>query len=248
MGVLRALTELAASFHRAEVLVLCYHRTRSRERFSQQMTALAEHGYTVLSMEHFTGWLCGRKAFARPAVLLTFDGCDSDQLEHAAPVLQAFKYPATFFPISGYLDCESPTLAATWRQTLCELAALGYTIGCHSHTHRDLTALPDVELWREVVDSKKMLEDLLGHPVDAFCYPYGACNSHVASVVHQAGFRLALTVDLGGVRLGDDPYRLKRVPILGEPKAREFSTYLSGRRLLSGGSLAYWTIRERLLD
>ncbi len=248
MGAVRALTELTASFQRAEVLVLCYHRTRSRERFSRQMTALAEQGYAVLSMEHFTGWLHGRKKLAHPAVLLTFDGCDSDQLEHAVPELQAFNYPATFFPVSCHLDGERTNLAVSWRQTLLELDQAGYTIGCHSHTHRDLTALPEAELWREVVDSKKLLEDLLGQQVSAFCYPYGACNSQVASAVRQAGFHVAFTVDLGGVNPGDDPYRLKRVPVLGEPKVREFCAYLSGHVLLSGAILAHWKVRERLLD
>jgi peptidoglycan/xylan/chitin deacetylase (PgdA/CDA1 family) len=248
MGVLRALTELRASFRGAVVRVPCYHRTRSRERFFGQMMAPAEQGYAVLSMEEFTGWLHGRKQNPGPSVLLTFDGCDADQLEHAVPVLRALNYPATFFPVSYHLESELTTVALTWRRTLQELAALGFTIGCHSHTHRDLTALTGAELWGEVADSKKMLEDILGHQVDAFCYPYGACNSHVASVVQEAGVQVAFTVDLGGANSGDDRYRLKRIPILGEPKAREFSAYVSGHRLLSGAILTQWKIQERLLD
>jgi len=84
--------------------------------------------------------------------------------------------------------------------------------------------------------------------VNAFCYPYGAYDARVRKVVQEAGFDVAFTVDLGGVRRGDDPYLLKRVPVLGEPSIREFTAYLSGTLGVSGSILLYWKLRERLLD
>src|SRR5438132_7560855 len=106
MGVLRALTEVAATFRSAHVVVLCYHRVRSRERFADQMAALSERGYSVLSMPQFTEWLNGAPLSSRPAALLTFDGCYSDQLENAVPVLGSLNFPATFFPASAGLTHE----------------------------------------------------------------------------------------------------------------------------------------------
>jgi len=196
-------------------------------------------------MGQFTEWLGGLKPARTPAVLLTFDGGYRDQLENAVPVLQAFKFPATFFPVSDYLDDEVGDGSMMRRNDLLGLATSGYTIGCHTHTHPDLTGLSEAEIEREVKGSKQILEDLLGQRVGAFCYPYGACNSRAARVVRQSGFDVAFTVDLGGVSLGDDPYGLKRVPVLGEPSAAEFSAYLSGAPLLSGGLLLYWKLRER---
>ena len=92
MGVLRALTEIATTFRSAHVLVLCYHQIRMRERFADQMAVLAERGYSVLSLSQFTEWLNGARRFASPAALLTFDGCYSDQLENAVPVLDSLKF------------------------------------------------------------------------------------------------------------------------------------------------------------
>ena len=99
-----------------------------------------------------------------------------------------------------------------------------------------------------MVVSKQILEDILGQRVSAFCYPYGAYDARVKEVVQEAGFDVAFTVDLGGVSSGDDPYQLKRVPVLGEPSSAEFGIYLSGRFLVSGSMLLYWKVRERLLD
>src|SRR2546425_3789616 len=248
MVALRALAEVTASFEAAEVLVLCYHRVRSRERFGDQMAALAERGYSVLSLPQFTAWLNGSPLPSRPAALLTFDHCYADQLENSLPVLDSLKFPATFFPASAVLAREHPDVAAHWRKTLLELAQSGYSIGCHSHTHQDLTKLSIAELLREVVASKQILEDILGQRVSAFCYPYGAYDARVKEVVQEAGFDVAFTVDLGGINSGDDPYSLKRAPVLGEPSSAAFGIYLSGRFLVSGSILLYWKVRERVLD
>src|SRR2546427_2367571 len=248
MGVLRALSELTATFRSAHVLVLCYHQIRSRQRFADQMAALSERGFSVLSLPQFTEWLNGSPLPSRPAALLTFDHCYAEQLENAVPVLDSLKFPATFFPASAGLACELPDVAAHWRNTPLELTKAGHTIGCHTHNHPVLTKLSTTQVRQEVLGSKLALEDALSQRVNAFCYPYGTYNARVREVVQEAGFDVAFTVDLGGGKLGDDPYSLKRVPVLGEPEPREFAVYLTGQFLISGSILLSWKVRERFLD
>jgi peptidoglycan/xylan/chitin deacetylase (PgdA/CDA1 family) len=248
MGVLRALSELAASFRSAHVVVLCYHRVRSRARFAEQMAALSDRGYSVLSLPQFTAWLNGAPLPSRSAALLTFDHCYADQLENTLPVLDSLKLPATFFPASAGLTHERWEFAAHWRDTLLALTKAGHSIGCHTHNHPVLTTLSTTGVRQELLRSKLALEDALGQRVSAFCYPYGAYDARVRAVVQEAGFDVAFTVDLGGVNYGDDPYQLKRVPVLGEPGSAEFGVFLSGRFLVSGSILLYWKVRERFLD
>lgn len=248
MATIRPLIELAASFDRADVLVLCYHPIRRLDRFAAQMSVLAERGYSVLSMTEFMARVRGHKPSRSPAVLLTFDGWNPADFASVVPILKSYGFPAVFFLVSWCLSGESGETSTQYRKELLELAALGYTIGCHSHTHQDLTKLSVADLEQEVTGSRKLLEQVLGQRVDAFCYPYGAWDSRVASVVKKAGYDVAFTVDLGGVSAGDDPYQLKRVPILGEPGMREFATYLTGTVVRSGAILLYWKLRERLLE
>jgi peptidoglycan/xylan/chitin deacetylase (PgdA/CDA1 family) len=248
MGPLRALAELGASFHNADVVVLCYHRIRSREHFRMQMDLLADGGYRVLSMGQFLERLNKPQGAFQPAVLLTFDGCSSDQLEHAVPVLQSLNFPATFFPVTAFLDCDFAHQPLPWRESFRDLTKAGHTIGCHSHTHADLTELPRAQIHQEVVVSKRILEEAIGQPVQAFCYPFGRWDASIASIVRDAGYEVAFTVDLGGVSPANDPYQLKRAAILGEPGRAELKAFLSGRFLLSGGLLLSWKVRERLLD
>jgi peptidoglycan/xylan/chitin deacetylase (PgdA/CDA1 family) len=243
-GPLRALRELGVSFAASDVLVLCYHDVRRRERFHDQISILLSRGYSVLTMEEFIAWVRRRQPIRSPAVLLTFDGGYRSQLDNALPALEAFKLPATFFPLSSGLDLDDAEVSA---RELAALAAGGHTIGCHTHTHPDLTTLLPDDLEREVAGSKRILEDVVGRPVTAFCYPDGLRSSQVAAAVQRAGFEVAFAVDLGGVNAGDDPYQLRRIPILGEPGPREFGAFLKGTRGVSGGILIGWKLRERLL-
>jgi len=180
---------MGVSFAAAGVRVLCHHEVRSRERFPAQMSVLVERGYSVLSMEALIAWTRRGQPIRSPAVVLTFDGGYRSQLDNALPTLEALRLLATFFPLSAGLDD-----AEISGRDLTELAARGYTIGCH--THPDLTTLSPGELEREVAGSKRVLEDAVGRPATAFCYPDGVRNSRVATAVRNAGFAVAFTIDL----------------------------------------------------
>lgn len=105
-GPLRALRELGVSFRASDVLVLCYHHVRSRERFHGHMSILLDRGYSVLTMDEFIAWLLRRCPIRSPAVLLTFDGGYRSQLDNALPVLETLEMPATFLPLSSGLDLD----------------------------------------------------------------------------------------------------------------------------------------------
>lgn len=242
-GPVRALGELAVSFSNCEVLVLCHHQVRSRERFHAQMSVLLDRKYSFVTLEQFTRWLRRKAPMSSPAIVLTFDGGYRSQLENALPTLEALNLSATFFPLSAALDEVEVN-----RHDLTALVSAGHTIGCHTETHPDLTGLSSQDLEREVSGSKRTLEDALGHQITAFCYPNGLRNSRVVAAVQRAGFDVAFTIDLGGVRPSDDPYQLKRIAVLGEPSPRQFSMLVNGTRFIAGGVLIGSKLRERVLE
>jgi peptidoglycan/xylan/chitin deacetylase (PgdA/CDA1 family) len=72
------------------------------------------------------------------------------------------------------------------------LAAAGHVIGAHGHSHRMLTTLPAAEARQDIERSKQLLEDLLGHEVAHFSYPYGMrrhFNEHLRRFCRSIGFR-----------------------------------------------------------
>lgn len=83
-----------------------------------------------------------------------------------------------------------------------------HEIGAHTLTHPTLTAIPLEQAEREIHDSKRWLEDVIGREVRAFCYPKGKHTRAHQQMVADAGYTLARGVDAYMTTLGDNPYRL----------------------------------------
>lgn len=82
-----------------------------------------------------------------------------------------------------------------------------FEIGAHSVSQPDLTTVSLIEAKAQIEDSKQYLEDLLGHSVPMFCYPYGRYNETIKKMVKDSGFIAARTCDPRGFNLPQDPYQ-----------------------------------------
>lgn len=69
----------------------------------------------------------------------------------------------------------------TWEQ-IFEMGRMGFRLGHHSRTHRDLTTLSDLQIEEEV---------LMPFPMKYFAYPGGRTNNRVASIVEGMGYESA---------------------------------------------------------
>ena len=87
-------------------------------------------------------------------------------------------------------------------------------IGAHSVTHSSLGSLSSDEQRYEVRQSKVMLEEILGRPVNTFAYPYGAprdFNGGTIAAVKEAGFEGACTTARTYVSPQVDLFQLPRI-------------------------------------
>jgi peptidoglycan/xylan/chitin deacetylase (PgdA/CDA1 family) len=210
--------------------------------FEEQMSLLSELGYTPVSLDSVRDHYLLGVPLPPHAVLITFDDGYRDNLENALPVLRAHGYPAVLFVPIGYLDDGRPlpheellrTLGVSnetldWDE-LAELEAGGVRIESHGIGHWPLTALEPAEATREIALSKLRLEERLGREVDAFAYVKGSQADYRpehASLVQQAGYKLAFTSVSGANGPASDPFRLRRYNIEPYP-ARTFELVLQG--------------------
>jgi peptidoglycan/xylan/chitin deacetylase (PgdA/CDA1 family) len=104
-------------------------------------------------------------------------------------------------------------------------------IGAHTVTHPTLPAHLYQTQYYEIAESRRVCEELIGSPVNAFAYPFGDHDDETVSAVRQAGFALACTVDAGIVRPGTDPLRLPRI-YMGDWNGDEFQKRLAQDELL----------------
>ena len=97
---------------------------------------------------------------------------------------------------------------------VCSLVADGLvTIGAHTLTH---PVLPDLEpdaCQREIKESKRVCEALIGAPVKSFAYPYGDFNTAAHRAVSSSGFTFACSTLRAPVNPASDIFTLPRIHI-----------------------------------
>jgi peptidoglycan/xylan/chitin deacetylase (PgdA/CDA1 family) len=184
-------------------------------RFRRLMRWFRTMGYSTYSTAE---WLAGANAAKR--VLLTFDDGYGDLYTELLPVVIERGYTPLIFLVANFVGGTN-----IWDQVrglharklltvqqIREMQIHGVEFGSHSSTHPLLTELSDIQLGREVSESKHRLEDLLGVEVISFAYPYGGVDDRVCAAVAEAGYRMAFTAE-PGTNLKDDPLRQRRAEV-----------------------------------
>jgi peptidoglycan/xylan/chitin deacetylase (PgdA/CDA1 family) len=131
-------------------------------------------------------------------------------------------------------DKEGDWRLLSWSE-IQEMREAGIAFGAHGENHAILTRLSLEEAQDEICHSKRTLEDQLGERIVLFAYPNGLSgdfSDETRQILRDAGFLGALVAERGLVKLGDDPYTLKRIQILGYEGFWHFVASLSGLRLV----------------
>ncbi len=81
----------------------------------------------------------------------------------------------------------------------------------HTVFHPILPQCDDEESWFEIAECKGQLEENFQLQINAFAYPNGDYGTREVSYLKNAGYELAVTVDLGLNTIKSNPYRLKRL-------------------------------------
>lgn len=189
-------------------------------RFRSQMRYLKRFGYRVLGLEEALAGLFGEAPLPSRGVVITFDDGYQNFRDHAWPVLAELDFPATVFLVSSLVGDRSRWLGHEGRDapmmdaaTVRELRRAGVLFGSHSVSHPRLSRLTAPAVREEVTRSRAMLEDLLGEPVEHFCYPFGDYDSAVRDQVAAAGYRSALTCVRGAANTADNAFEIPRKAI-----------------------------------
>lgn len=201
-----------------KVLILNYHQIQNTSAslsipladFDAQMNYLTSHGYVSITPEELYSGLNGQLELPKKPVLITFDDGYADNYKNAFPILRRYGMRATIFVIPAFVGVYNNYL--TWDEIL-EMQDGGITFESHTMHHYKLEELPDDEIRSELLNSKTILEEKLGHPVEFLAYPTGTYNLHIAGIAKEVGYKGAFTIKYGVVDLGSNFYALERVPI-----------------------------------
>lgn len=204
------------------------------EHFERQIATLAAFA-EIVPLGELLERLKVQEKNQKPIVSLTFDDGYANFHSQVLPILKRYQAPATAFVVTSTIGSCEPlpfdhwatrnagrTQPETWRplnwKELEDCVSSGLvTIGAHSHRHLKGSDCTDSELTDEAAQSREILHIRLGesHSVQ-YAYPYGNTKlGHVSpayiAAVRAAGYRLAVTTDLGLVNAENDPLILPRL-------------------------------------
>ncbi len=224
------------------VRILMYHRVSDLPgdrlsvapgEFARQMDYLVEGGRRVEALPA----AFSEREGGRSVLVLTFDDGYLDFYQTVFPVLKERNLPATVFIVTGFIDGTIaperyrshpvPPAPLSWAM-LAEMERNRITVGSHSVTHRELTALPAVAAGREIAESASIIEKRLGARPYWFSYPRGKHTVEIAARVKAAGYRGAVTVRPGLNRPPYDYFRLRRTEISRDDDLRDFRMKIEG--------------------
>lgn len=189
------------------VSILMYHsigegKTKfsvSEESFENQMKYLKDNGYQVFSLKEVLQAFKNRELLPDKSVVITFDdGYKNFFLAH--DILKKYHFSATLFIPTKFIgksrswenDDTNTTFEMLSHQDLKELIDQGVDIQAHGHTHQVLTQLSSDVIREEILQSKKILEDL-GTEIYCFAYPSGDFSNEVQRILKEEGFLAGLS-------------------------------------------------------
>ncbi|HEY7134886.1 MAG TPA: polysaccharide deacetylase family protein [Acidimicrobiia bacterium] len=208
------------------VVVLCYHRVDggsrrqldlARDTFDAQMAALAA-GPGVVTLDAALALLALPVPPPHDPVVVTFDDGTADFADHAVPVLERHRVPATLYLATAFVEERRPmshdARPLTWAALKDALSTGLVTVGSHTHTHRLLDRAPVPVVADELDRSVGLIGERLGVDASHFAYPKAVAGSPDAERAVRSRFRSAA---LAGTRANPygrtDRYRLARSPI-----------------------------------
>ena len=157
-----------------------------------------------------------------------------------AKLLKKYNIPATF-----YISSDNRVRETLTPDQIKEIAT-DFDIGGHTYSHVNLTELPKEEAYEELKKGKEYIEEIIGRKIQSFCYPWGAYNNDVITMVIKAGFEGARTVKLLEIKVSS-PFEIGTTIHVGEGGYSHFRNFLKRSKILPNIRMPVYLLTRNLL-
>ncbi len=195
----------------------------SPDKFTAQMKYLHDNGYNTITLDSLYPALMNGGSLPPKPVIVTVDDGYEDFYYNAYQILRQYGIHATVFIPTGLMN---QGYYLTWAQ-IKEMAGSGLiTYGAHSVHHYNLPSLSISSLDSELTESKKVLQDELGVPINFMAYPGGASSNLVVAEVQKAGYLGAVGTWASKMQSEGTIYNMPRIKVSGSIDLAAFANLL----------------------
>lgn len=201
------------------IRVVNYHNTNTvnAERFEAEIKYFSEHFVPVRMKDLDTFFETRKWPYEKPGLIpAIFEGF-RNHYDVILPILDKYQFTGWFYLPSFFMDVPveqqlsfseahelditdknmypDGRIAMNWEE-IGDIASR-HEICCHSGTHFEITKeTPDEDMYREIVQSKRHLEEKIGREVEVFCWLYGEeynYNTRAHKYLKEAGYKYVLS-------------------------------------------------------
>ena len=101
-------------------------------------------------------------------------------------------------------------------------------IGSHCCNHLRLNLLTNEQIYSELKDSKRVLEEIVGDHVENISYPHGGYNKYVLDILPSLGYKYAASSIKGKNNSKTNRYLLNRIEIIKSDSIKKIVNKING--------------------
>lgn len=218
--------------------ILCYHNfnptvpgsmTLAPKKFEAQIKWLKENGYNIIPLKEAVAYLQGKRdSLPTKSIVITADDGWQSVYTYMYPIVKKYNVPVTLFIYPQTISQGKH--AMTWDE-LKDLQQTGlFDIQSHTYWHpnfkqerKHLSSENYAKfVKRQLVDSKKVLEEKLGIHIDFLAWPFGIYDNYLEQAAIKAGYMMAFSID---ARTANRSYRSMAQPRFMIIEAQSMKTF-----------------------
>ncbi len=204
------------------MIPLAFHKVNNRLEWGLTWNTIGGFRRIVEYLERID-YSCPQEQFE-----ISFDDGYESVYTNAFPILKNKHLRAMVFVVVGYIGKKSDwdiypgsdKFSHLSKHQLMDLHNNGILIGSHTMNHKSLISLDKKRLIYELSESKKVLEDIFGEPIESISYPFGRYNKRVMDTAVECGYKYGYTFFKNNLPIGVDDHKddysdmsRQRVPI-----------------------------------
>lgn len=191
--------------------------------FDQQLEYLVQHGFVSQFVES------GQPVNNR-SIVITFDDGFASDAAAALPRLMKYGIKAEFYITTGWIG--KPGYVSKF--DIRAIADAGMVLGTHGVNHKYFDDLNETELKFELLESKMVLEDIIGQEIAGGSAPGGRIHPKTRQIASDLGYRYLCVSDANLADLAPtDQFRfIPRFSVKREMPMGQYAKLASGNKIM----------------